>query len=107
MKNKAFEDQYKYDIIFMNDPAHSINKGKEPETDKGKAVAHNTETPHLLQGQIFPTTVKMMPFEPPDVLTSNKMQNEEHVSSTGIMVTKKNDRISPSFKEKNKGSRGK
>ncbi|KAL2520993.1 Uncharacterized protein Fot_24916 [Forsythia ovata] len=105
MKKETTEDQYKYDVIFMNDPTPSTSKGKELKTDKGKAIAHNIETLDPLHGQTFPNKVKMMLSEPANVLTSNKRQNKEDVISIGIMVTKKNDEISPSFKDKNKGPR--
>ncbi|KAL2554160.1 hypothetical protein Fot_07779 [Forsythia ovata] len=65
MKKDLSEDKYKYDIIFLNKPipstsTTSITTGSE--TDKGKDIAYNTETPLPLHGQTFPNAVKQIIF---------------------------------------------
>ncbi|KAL2537936.1 Uncharacterized protein Fot_19327 [Forsythia ovata] len=111
MKKDLSEDEYKYDIIFLNKPipstsTTSITTGSE--TNKGKDIAYNTETLLPLHGQTFPNAVKQIIFPPTLVSKSKKRQNEEHpISSDNVdkpdkLATSKTDGKSRVAKEKNK-----
>ncbi|KAL2474428.1 hypothetical protein Adt_35164 [Abeliophyllum distichum] len=79
MKKDLSEDEYKYDIIFLNKPIHStsttsITTGSK--TNKGKDIAYNTETSLPLHGQTFPNAVKQIIFPPAPVSRSKKKKTK-------------------------------
>ncbi|KAL2529630.1 Uncharacterized protein Fot_22231 [Forsythia ovata] len=83
MKKDLSEDEYKYDIIFLNKPDHSTSTTSTTagsKTEKGKDIVNNTETPLSLHGQTFPNAVKQIIFPPTPVSKYKKRQNEEHPS---------------------------
>ncbi|KAL2501186.1 hypothetical protein Fot_35034 [Forsythia ovata] len=111
MKKDLSEDEYKYDIIFLNKLVPSTSTTSTTagsKTDKGKDIAYNTETPLPIYGQTFPNAVKQIIFPPAPVSKSKKRQNEEHpilsdnVDKPDKLATSKTDGNSRAAKEKNK-----
>ncbi|KAL2532555.1 hypothetical protein Adt_05906 [Abeliophyllum distichum] len=114
MKKDISEDEYKYDIIFLNKPISSssttsITTGSK--SDKGKDIAYNTEAPLPLHGQTVPNAVKQIIFPSAPACRSKKRQNKEHpISSDNVNKPDKKDKLgmsktdgnSQGAKEKNK-----
>ncbi|KAL2492601.1 hypothetical protein Adt_28229 [Abeliophyllum distichum] len=95
MKKESSENQFKYDIVFMNEQYPSTDKDKGPLTDKGKGTEQEIAKD---KEKGLSNTIKRMLFEPTIVITSNKRQHED--LSIETLGTKKNDGMSSTSKEK-------
>ncbi|KAL2458865.1 Uncharacterized protein Fot_55428 [Forsythia ovata] len=86
MKKNVSENEYKYDIIFLNKPVPSTSTtstSTRSKTDEGKDIAYTTDTPMPLHGQTFPSAVKQLNFSPAS--KSKKRKIEEHpISSDNV-----------------------
>ncbi|KAL2494103.1 Replication factor-A C terminal domain-containing protein [Forsythia ovata] len=90
MKKNALDNEYKYDIIFLNEPVPSISTtstSTRSRTNKGKDIAYTTDTPMPLQGQTFPSAVKQLNFPSSPGSKSKKRKIEEHPISSENEVT--------------------
>ncbi|KAL2493771.1 Uncharacterized protein Fot_37528 [Forsythia ovata] len=88
MKKNVFENEYKYDIIFLNEPVPSTSTtstSTRSKTNKGKDIAYTTDTPMPLQWQTFPSAVKQLNFPSSPASKSKKRKIEEHpISSENV-----------------------
>ncbi|KAL2493596.1 replication protein A 70 kDa DNA-binding subunit D-like [Forsythia ovata] len=88
MKKNVLENEYKYDIIFLNKPVLSTSTtstSTRSKTDKGKDIAYTTDTPMPLHGQTFPSAVKQLNFPSSPASKSKKRKIEEHpISSENV-----------------------
>ncbi|KAL2489167.1 hypothetical protein Fot_42459 [Forsythia ovata] len=88
MKKNVSENEYKYDIIFLNKPVPSTSTtstSTTSKTDKGKDIAYTTNTPMSLRGQTFPSAVKQLNFPSSPASKSKKRKIEEHqISSNNV-----------------------
>ncbi|KAL2555158.1 hypothetical protein Fot_08777 [Forsythia ovata] len=65
MKKNVLDNEYKYDIIFLNESVPSMSTSSTSTSsriNKGKYIAYTTDTPMPLQGQTFPSAVKQLNF---------------------------------------------
>ncbi|KAL2559114.1 hypothetical protein Fot_03853 [Forsythia ovata] len=85
MKKNAFDDEYKYDIIFFNEPPPSTSPtstSTRSRINKGKDIAYTTDTQMPIEGQTFPSAVKQLSFPSSPVSKSKKRKLEEHPVSS-------------------------
>ncbi|KAL2557833.1 Protein kinase domain-containing protein [Forsythia ovata] len=85
MKKNVLDNEYKYDIIFLNEsvPSMSISStSTRSRSNKGKDVAYTADTPMPLQGQTFPSAVKQLNFPSSPGPKSKKRKIEEHPISS-------------------------
>ncbi|KAL2553398.1 hypothetical protein Fot_07017 [Forsythia ovata] len=103
MEKNVLENEYKYDIIFLNEPVPSTSTtstSTRSKTNKGKDIAYTTDTPMPLQGQTFPSAVKQLNFPSSPASKSKKRKIEEHTISSEIeanpekLPTSRTDRYS-------------
>ncbi|KAL2527565.1 Uncharacterized protein Adt_12619 [Abeliophyllum distichum] len=88
MKKDLYEDEYKYDIIFLNKPIPSMSTTSittESKTNKGKDIAYNTETPLPLHGQTFSNAAKRANFPLAPVSNSKKKDKIKNIQSHPTM----------------------
>ncbi|KAL2554406.1 hypothetical protein Fot_08025 [Forsythia ovata] len=89
MKKNVLDNEYKYDIIFLNEsvPSMSISStSTRSRSNKGKDVAYTADTPMPLQGQTFPSAVKQLNFPSSPGPKSKKRKIEEHPISSETEV---------------------
>ncbi|KAL2493713.1 replication protein A 70 kDa DNA-binding subunit D-like [Forsythia ovata] len=90
MKKNVLDNEYKYDIIFLNESVPSMSTSStstRSRTNKGKDIAYTTDTPMPLQGQTFPSAVKQLNFPSSPGSKSKKRKIEEHPISSENEVT--------------------
>ncbi|KAL2530135.1 hypothetical protein Fot_22736 [Forsythia ovata] len=89
MKKNVLDNEYKYDIIFLNESVPSMSTSStstRSRSNKGKDVAYTADTPMPLQGQIFPSAVKQLNFPSSPGSKSKKRKIEEHPISSETEV---------------------
>ncbi|KAL2513797.1 Uncharacterized protein Fot_27768 [Forsythia ovata] len=93
MKKNVSENEYKYDIIFLNKPVPSTSTTStsiRSKTDKGKDIAYTTDTPMPLHRQTFLSAVKQLNFPSSPASKSRKRKIEEHpISSDNVANSEK------------------
>ncbi|KAL2508122.1 hypothetical protein Fot_31769 [Forsythia ovata] len=90
MKKNVLDNEYKYDIIFLNESVPSMSTSStstRSRSNKGKDIAYTTDTPMPLQGQTFPSAVKQLNFPSSPGSKSKKRKIEEHPISSENEVT--------------------
>ncbi|KAL2488328.1 hypothetical protein Fot_41620 [Forsythia ovata] len=90
MKKNVLDNEYKYDIIFLNESIPSMSTSStctSSRTNKGKDIAYTTDTPMPLQGQTFPSAVKQLNFPSSPGSQSKKRKIEQHPISSENEVT--------------------
>ncbi|KAL2456038.1 Replication factor-A C terminal domain-containing protein [Forsythia ovata] len=90
MKKNVLDNEYKYDIIFLNESVPSMSTSSTSTSsriNKGKDIAYTTDTPMPLQGQTFPSAVKQLNFPSSPGSQSKKRKIEQHPISSENEVT--------------------
>ncbi|KAL2544523.1 hypothetical protein Fot_13756 [Forsythia ovata] len=93
MKKNVLDNEYKYDIIFLNESVPSMSTSStstRSRSNKGKDVAYTADTPMPLQGQTFPSAVKQLNFPSSPGSKSKKRKIEEHPISSEMKSSQKN-----------------
>ncbi|KAL2515700.1 hypothetical protein Fot_29671 [Forsythia ovata] len=93
MKKNVFDNEYKYDIIFLNEPFPSTSTtstSTRSKTNNGKDIAYTTDTPMPLQGQTFPSAVKQLNFPSSPVSKSKREKLKNIQSHLRMKSTQKN-----------------